>query len=393
MGFIKSFLLFLAAVGAAFGEFKVVGYAPSWSINVSTIKYDLYTHINYAFVLPSDGNGGLGSVPSASKLNSIVTGAHAKGVKVCISIGGWNNGDDKNFEAMAANADARAAFTGNVMKMVRQYNLDGADIDWEYPDPGVSGTNNTALMQLLADSLHAAGKLLTAAVISSGGTGGGWTAAALATVDFLNLMAYDGGSHSLMSQAEGSLTYWLGRGLPQAKAILGVPFYGRGGTGSGSFKDLVAADPANAFRDEYLGHKYNGIPTMKLKAALAVKKGGGIMFWEMSQDTQDPKTSLLYAIHQTMDSLIGPSALGRPLVRGGLDIRSATGGSIRYVLPEAGLVSLSAVSLDGGTVQLFQGVEGAGSHSRMLPARPILSGVYLLTVRQNGRSAVRRAVF
>jgi GH18 family chitinase len=43
--------------------------------------------------------------------------------------------------------------------------------------------------------------------------------------------------------------------------------------------------------------RYNGLDTIRKKTALAARKGGGIMIWELSQDTGDA-TSLLKAIRE-----------------------------------------------------------------------------------------------
>jgi GH18 family chitinase len=95
------------------------------------------------------------------------------------------------------------------------------------------------------------------------------------------------------------LNYWLERGLPTDKLVLGVPFYSR--PGEASYRTLVAADPAAAQADEtkYNGSVmyYNGIPTMQQKTELARRLGSGIMIWTIASDTLD-ETSLLKAIHQ-----------------------------------------------------------------------------------------------
>ena len=44
---------------------------------------------------------------------------------------------------------------------------------------------------------------------------------------------------------------------------------------------------------------YNGIPTIKAKAALALHKAGGIMIWQLLQDAAD-NNSLLSAINVTI---------------------------------------------------------------------------------------------
>ncbi|TWI90920.1 glycosyl hydrolase family 18 protein [Chitinophaga japonensis] len=274
-------------------QFKVVGYMPSWSGNVNAIQYSKLTHINYAFLLPT-ATGGLQPIENPSKLQSLVSMGHANGVKVLIAVGGWNNGDDSGFESLAANSSYRAAFVTNMLNFVNQYGLDGVDIDWEYPDQGASANNFVALMTQLSAALHAQGKLLTAAVVGTGGES--ILSSVFSQVDFLNLMAYDFNNydHSTYNYASQSLAYWKGKGLPAAKAILGVPFYGR--PSWESFATLIARG-ASPYADTYNGVGYNGITTIKSKTDLAYTQGGGIMMWELSQDAVGAY-SLLSAIHE-----------------------------------------------------------------------------------------------
>ncbi|WP_260194786.1 glycosyl hydrolase family 18 protein [Actinophytocola gossypii] len=279
--------------------FRSVGYMPSWSGDVNAIQYDKLTHINYAFALPNP-NGTLQGIPNPGKLSSLVNLGHGNGVKVSLAIGGWNNGDDSAFEALAANAGSRGTFVNSVVGVVEQYNLDGVDIDWEYPDPGASADNFTALMRQLSDAMHSRGKLLTAAVVSGGNTANGVQPAVFGMVDFLNIMAYDGGSpHANYDWAIASANFWKSRGLPADKTVLGVPFYSR--PNYYTYAQLVAMDPANANRDcvSVGGAQqcYNGIPTIKRKTEWAMANAGGIMNWELSQDTTG-STSLVSAIYE-----------------------------------------------------------------------------------------------
>ena len=280
--------------------FKVVGYMPSWAGAVNQVQYSKLTHINYAFVIPTS-SGGLGAIDNIPKLQSLVSTAHANGVKVSISIGGWNDGNDSGFESLAASSGSRTNFVNNIVNMVNQYNLDGADIDWEYPDDGASSNNYSTLMQQLSTALHNQGKLLTAAVIS--GDGSSIQSNVFGYVDFLNLMAYDGegSNHSPYLLASSSLSYWLGRGLPKAKAILGVPFYGR--EPYTSYSDILAGG-GSPNSDTWNGIGYNGIPTIQSKTTLALNQGGGIMMWELSQDATGAN-SLLSAIFTTLSGSTG----------------------------------------------------------------------------------------
>ncbi len=278
-------------------KFKVVGYWPGWAGSPSTAKvpYGKLTHINYAFLLPNN-NGTLQALDNPAALQALVSQSHAAGVKVSISIGGWNGGNDQGFENLAANATSRTTFVNAVIAFVSQYNLDGADIDWEYPDNGASANNYVLLMTQLSNQLHSRGKALTAAVV--GENGGSILSSVFPLVDYLTLMAYDENTyqHSTYSYAQRSLNYWVGRGLPKEKAILGVPFYGRDSWES--YAQLLARG-ASPNADTYQGVGYNGIPTMKAKTNLAFDQGGGIMIWELSQDVTGAN-SLLSAINEVV---------------------------------------------------------------------------------------------
>jgi len=290
-------LLLLAGVNHASAQFKVLGYMPSWAGDVNTVQYSKLTHINYSF-LNCNGNGTLQGLDNPGKLSSLVSKGHANGVKVMISVGGWNDGNTDNFEAMAGNATNRNTFVQAMINFVNQYNLDGIDMDWEYPRSGQSATNYLTLMTTLSNEMHSRGKLLTAAVVGDGGSS--ILNGVFNVVDFLNLMAYDYNDfqHSTFAHAQQSMNYWLGRGLPKSKCVLGVPFYGR--PGSISYADLLARG-ANPFNDTYNGIGYNGITTIKNKTNLAFDNGGGIMFWELSNDVTGAN-SLVSAIHDVVVS-------------------------------------------------------------------------------------------
>jgi chitinase len=278
--------------------FKSVGYMPSWAGSVTSVQYTKLTHINYSFALPN-ANGTLQPIENTAKLQQLVTLGHQNNVKVSIAIGGWNDGNDSAFESLAANAGTRTTFVNTVMGVVRQYNLDGVDMDWEYPDPGTSGNNYTALMGQLSTALHNEGKLLTAAVVSEGGTANGVQPAVFGYVDWLNIMAYDGGSpHANYDWSINAANFWKNRGLPKAKTVLGVPFYSR--PGYLTYAQLVAQDPANANRDcTPSGECYNGLPTIRRKTQWAMANAGGIMNWELSQDATGAN-SLVSAIYDTV---------------------------------------------------------------------------------------------
>lgn len=275
--------------------FRVVGYATDGETIVDAITFDKLTHINYAFLTP-EADGALNPLLNPWKLDQIVTRAHAQGVRVLISVGGW--GWDTQFETLAADPVARQRFVDGLLAFEREHDLDGIDIDWEYPDRGVSAANFLALMQALRAGLPA-DHLLTMAVVALGDLADGVPTETFDLVDFANVMAYDGSStdHSPLSYAEAALDFWATRGLPPGKTVLGVPFYSR--PDEVPYRKLVAIDPAAAQQDQLtvngIVEYYNGIATIQRKTDLAKTRASGIMIWALHHDTTDA-TSLLTAI-------------------------------------------------------------------------------------------------
>ncbi len=147
-------------------------------------------------------------------------------------------------------------------------------------------------------------KLLTAAVIAFGDKyGQGIPAESFALMDFINIMTYDGGLHGSMEQFNLGLDYWLGRGIPPEKLVMGVPFYSR--PGEIIYRKIVEADPAAAWQDslELVGavQRYNGVPTMRTKTQIALERASGIMIWTIEYDAPG-EASLLSAIDETIRS-------------------------------------------------------------------------------------------
>lgn len=288
--------------GAARAQFRVVGYLPAWRGEVDAAQLARLTHVNYAFLQPT-ATGGLLPIPNSAKLRRLVAAAHAAGVRVLVSVGGWHDGDHSAFDAIAVNAGYSRAFTANLARFAAEYRLDGIDIDWEYPDT-CTASSYAALMQQLATQLHSQGQLLTAAVAGGAWGGPGILGSVFNNVDFLNIMAYDAAppAHSTYAAAVQTLAYWEGRGLPASKAVLGLPFYGR--PSQETFAALVArgADPR---ADLSAGVGYNGLDTIKNKTNLAFDQASGVMIWELTQDAAGAN-SLLAAIAQVVARRTGP---------------------------------------------------------------------------------------
>lgn len=294
----------------------VVAYVPNWidlPAFAKSIDYGKLTHVNIAFENPTNDAGDLSFNP---KDDALIAEAHARGVKALVSIGGGAASENKplldRYFALLSESN-RAAFVRSLLDYVARHDLDGLDVDLE--GPGIN-RDYGAFIAELARALHAKGKLLTAA-LSKGYGGPSVPDTALADLDLVNIMAYDAtgywapdrpGPHSSMEFARESVDYWLKRGLPKSKAVLGVPFYGHGfgkalKRGDYPYREIVETYPGAENQDQ-AGETiwYNGLPTIRAKAQYVREQGlAGIMIWELEQDAPGEK-SLLAAIDATLRS-------------------------------------------------------------------------------------------
>lgn len=120
-----------------------VAYYESWNLNrkclhmdVDDIDTTLYTHIHFAFanVTSTFGIDVSGAQDQFNRFKAM-----PNTVKKIISFGGWDFSTAPgtfNILREAIKAANRATFQNNIVAFIKQHNLDGVDIDWEYP--GVS---------------------------------------------------------------------------------------------------------------------------------------------------------------------------------------------------------------------------------------------------------------
>ena len=227
----------------------VVAYVTSWSEVMPDPQY--MTHINYAFGHVNESFNGV-KIDNEERLRQIVDLRKQKPeLKVLLSIGGWGSG---RFSEMAANDEYRRAFAADCDRVVKEFALDGIDIDWEYPTSSManisSSPDDTENFTLLMQDIRAAignEKELTLATVASARYID--FKAILPSVDFVNIMAYDMASapkhhsalypsgHSGDITSDGAVTAHLKAGVPPSKLVMGMPFYGRGGDGYPSFQD------------------------------------------------------------------------------------------------------------------------------------------------------------
>jgi len=310
-----AFLLLPAKAQTSNGAsvFKVVGYyslQAAMTADLKNVPFDKVTHINLYFLNP-DSSGNF--THDFSALTPFVKAAHTKNVKVLASIAG---GGKHLYYAKLLKDNERATLINHLLLIVRQYDLDGIDVDIEGSDID-ENYDNFAIE--LAASLHQQKKLITAAIAVF--YKGDFTDKALAQYDFVNVMSYDHtgpwapekpGPHSTYAQAVEDLAYFkIIRGIPKEKLTLGVPFYGYGfGPAlttpgiSMNYGEIVSEFPGAELTDQFNmpGGKvlyYNGISTIKMKTILAKEQASGIMIWQLLGDAAGSK-SLLQAIDEAI---------------------------------------------------------------------------------------------
>lgn len=294
----------------------IVGYVASWGTTLPDAAN--LTHIDYAFGHVNSTFDGV-RIDNPSRLRDVVALKRKnRKLKVQLAIGGWGSG---GFSEMASDAAKRKAFAEDCRRVVKEYGLDGIDIDWEYPGSGRAGIasspddkdNFVLLMRDLRKALGK-GKLLT---FASPATVSFYEfAPVMPYVDYVNVMAYDlnrpPSHHSALyrSPLSGDMTADEGvrahvsGGVPPSKIVLGVPFYGHGK--SGVFPDFVnyrdircgegmrevfddkAGVPYMTDKDGNMVMTYDNPESLKMKCRYVNANGlGGIMIWECGGDTDN----------------------------------------------------------------------------------------------------------
>ena len=309
-------------------RFRIVGYAPGYR-DLSRVPDRTLQRLNIAcYAFATIDSTGIPRVRDEKQLRRFARRAQRLGLDVMISF----NGKHADFARMAADAEKRRRFVAEIERLITEYRLAGVDNDWEFPRT-TDGTaeSNLALMKDLARMCRS-GKthyLLTMAITS--GTYPGNRSQAIGEelaelVDWFNVMVYGdfsetqpGRHHSPYRMLEKSYGYWIvERGMDPKKFVVGLPVYGLASglpkkTSATSYAgilrqngpDAIVRDTAqvsNSVHTEPYTVYYNGLPTIHRKVNFAIDKHlGGIMFWEIAQDTADG-TSVINAACQAVES-------------------------------------------------------------------------------------------
>ncbi|WP_297464415.1 glycosyl hydrolase family 18 protein, partial [Thermococcus sp.] len=260
-------------VTTPYEPYRIVAYYISWAryarkFYVSDIPWEKVTHVNYAFLnLKEDGTVTyFDSYADPLNLEGIKEyKARYPEVKVLVSVGGWTL--SKYFSPVAADPAKRQRFAESVLEIIRKYDLDGVDIDWEYPGGGglesnyVSpddGKNFIILLKTIREAFDRAERrdhkdyLITAAVPADPVKAAriNWTEASK-YLDSINVMTYD--YHGAWDEITGhnaplycdpnapyedenvrlhfcvnySIQWYIQHVPDRTKITLGLPFYSR----------------------------------------------------------------------------------------------------------------------------------------------------------------------
>ncbi|MEM9187025.1 MAG: glycoside hydrolase family 18 protein [Planctomycetota bacterium] len=246
------------AVGAAAPESASrqrvsVGYYASFAGSpVDQIPWRRLTHVCHAY-LRTDEAGEL-VTDKAMPSRVLTDAAHARGVKVLLSLGGGRT--SAGLERVTADRPAITRYVTRVVKMVAENGYDGVDIAWEFPRNRETRAGFVDLVAALRRALDIQAQrrersepfLLTAAV-SPSGFFGKWidVGAVIKRLDWLHVMTYDmagpwsrtAGHHAPLFPSPAdpergwrsvsiAMNYWhKDRGVPRQKLVLGIPLYGR----------------------------------------------------------------------------------------------------------------------------------------------------------------------
>jgi chitinase len=223
-----------------------------------TVDAQSMTRINYAFANIANGRMILGAPTDVENFAQLTALRRQNpSLTVLVSVGGWLWSTD--FSDISLTRKSRMVFIQSVREFLTRYDLDGLDIDWEYP--GMEGAghpfrsedkqNFTFLVKELRRSFRQQEKnshkrlyLTIAAGASNDFLVHTEMKKVQKYVDTVNLMAYDylepddkglTGHHAPLFanpadarkySSDASVKAFEQAGVPASKLLLGVPFYG-----------------------------------------------------------------------------------------------------------------------------------------------------------------------
>ena len=286
---------FCASSGKPRNGFLVIGYLPDYR-DLNPEWGNCLTDIIYFSAQPGAGGGLDTSLLKESTLQALRTMKDRYGTRIFISVGGWER--SQGFTPMVMDAQARKRFEDNLLAFSLAHGLDGVDFDWEFPENDAQYQGYAALLQEIKTAFQPHGMLISMALSSDGDL----NRSVYQYADRIHVMSYDHpGMHSTYDQAVQDMNYFIAGGFAKANLYLGVPFYGRpvdNPDNEFTYAEIMQQYHPAPGQDEVHGIYFNGIDTIQKKTCYALTNGfGGIMIWELGQDTAD-NSSLLRTVYQ-----------------------------------------------------------------------------------------------
>ena len=320
-------------------DFKQVAYWIEDDINDlediadsdNDIDYTQLTHLIFGYIyVKSDGsfdtnsNGTLSDIDDSDDLKYIIGDLQNNGVEVFFSIGGTSN--SSNLETIAGDDDLTDDFIDNIIDLAEEYDLDGIDLSWQYPEDDDEGELFEDLVEALSDELDDEGLTFTIEVVSGLDEEEDYAdvidSDVFDYVDFVNVKGFninnddgDDDDDDLYLTTDDFLDvidYWTDRCLIQNKLVVSIPVFGTSeDDDTETYYDIVdeksdkstfACDDDDKASIDGISYYFNAIPTVVEKAAYAETYAGGIMLKSLDQDYNDDSDySLLNAIYQEVE--------------------------------------------------------------------------------------------
>ena len=283
-------------------EYGLIGYVAGCE-KFPAIAAEKLTAINFSFAhIDASGRVVLDQAGSAEFLGKLrALKSRHPNLKILVSVGGW--GAD-GFSDAAASATSRAAFAESAAQLLAQHDVDGVDLDWEYPGlpgPGIryrdeDRGNFTLLLAAIRTRFDALARerkrhrpyFITAALADSEFVAHIELDRIHAYLDWINLMTYDfhnsltktTGHHAALVRSatsgadersvERAVAQFLAAGVPARKLVVGVPFYGRA---------FAAVNPDNHGLDQPYGKYAGDYPWPKLVTDF-IDRNGYVRYWD-----------------------------------------------------------------------------------------------------------------
>ncbi len=242
--------------------------------------------------------------------------AHAvKIIVTALADGAGSDGHEGVNEYMAKHWESVA---DQIIAFVERYDLDGVDIDWEYPQSADDWALFDSFIARVDDGIQAKKpESILSAALSSGSLG--MSKETLDRFDQIQFMAYDGsdadGYQSSLQQAQAGLKAFADNGADISKINIGIAAYGRPVNGTPYWATWRDLENATYWNNKYFdvhdaGQVYEGTfcsPALAGdKTAYALFSGaGGVMVFRVACDkTMDDPNSVACGIENTLNRYV-----------------------------------------------------------------------------------------